>query len=42
MSHFEVSPREREDEDRRDRHDDQVDPWGYDDPPLEPKEVEHE
>jgi len=37
-SRYEVSPREREDERRRDQQDAHVDPWGYPDPPLEPDE----
>lgn len=32
---YEISPREREDDERRNRHDESVDPWSYDDPEVE-------
>lgn len=38
--HYEVSPREREDEQRRDRWDEGVDPWGYDEPTGDIEEFE--
>lgn len=29
MTHYEISPREREDDERYARYEDHVDPWGY-------------